>query len=473
MTTLCKQFVLFICLLMTEPVQATLIRVPADRATIQTAINSASQGDTVLVFPGTYYENIIFRGKNIVLTSRFCETGDMNFIQSTIINGSQPIYADTASCVLIINHEDSIAILQGFTITGGLGTKWKDEHGAGIYREGGGILIAYAAPTIRYNLIINNEAANTSGVTSAGGGGIRAGDGNPKILNNVVSSNKGRYGAGIVLNYTGAILRNNILTNNSGGQDYGGGALWMNADGSTSKIIENNTIAGNKVLGVYIWQGVSIIRNSIVWGNTAPQISVRSGGPIVTYSDVQGGWTGLGNINQDPMLADTSYYLQIGSPCIDAGDTGTIYYDTENSTSLGNALWPSKGGLRNDIGAYGGPKEGRLPNFNSITGVTHSEVLRPSEFRLEQNYPNPFNPSTVIRYQLLVASQVKLDIVDLLGREVVTIVSEHKTAGYYQVEWNASGLPSGVYFYRLSVPINSRDGQVGSFVQSHKLLLLK
>lgn len=282
MTVFYKRIALLVCFLGTASLQAALVRVPADKSTIQTAIDAASNGDTVVVYPGTYYENILFRGKNIVVTSRFYETGDLSFIQSTVINGSQPIHSDTSSCVLMINGEDSTAILQGFTITGGQGTKWADEHGAGTYREGGGILIEQSAPTIRYNLIVNNQAVNMSGVTSAGGGGIRAGDGNPKIFNNVIASNTGRYGAGIVLNFTGAILRNNILSKNSGGQDYGGGALWMNSNGSTGKIIENNTIAGNSVLGIYVWQGSSVIRNSILWGNTSPQIAVRTGGLSIT-----------------------------------------------------------------------------------------------------------------------------------------------------------------------------------------------
>lgn len=147
---------------------------------------------------------------------------------------------------------------------------------------------------------MNNEATNTAQANSSGGGGIRAGDGNPRIANNVIVANKGRYGAGIVLNYAGAILTNNLITNNSGGQDYGGGALWINHDGAKSKTIENNTIADNKVLGVYVFQGTSIIRNCIVWKNSAPQIGVRARGPTVTYSNVQGGWNGSGNINTDP-----------------------------------------------------------------------------------------------------------------------------------------------------------------------------
>ena len=62
------------------PLWASIIRVPWDQPTIQSGINAASNGDTVVIYPGLYYENIIFRGKNIVITSRFYETGDLSFI---------------------------------------------------------------------------------------------------------------------------------------------------------------------------------------------------------------------------------------------------------------------------------------------------------------------------------------------------------------------------------------------------------
>jgi hypothetical protein len=462
-----KRIAIFVLSFAITPVWANIIRVPGDQPTIQTGINATSNGDTVVIYPGTYFENIIFRGKNIVVTSRFYETGDLSFIQSTVINGSQPSHTDTASCVLIINHEDTTAILQGFTITGGQGTRWLDEHGSGTYREGGGILIALSAPIIRYNLIINNKASNTSGVTSAGGGGIRAGDGNPKILNNVITTNEGRYGAGVVLNFTGAIVKNNIITNNSGGQDYGGGALWMNHDGSTSKIIENNTIAGNKTLAVYVWQGASIIRNSIIWADStssAKQIGVKAGGPTVTYSNVQGGWTGTGNISSNAQFADSSFHLSSTSLCIDAGDTASIFNDVENPSLPGIARWPSQDGLRNDIGAYGGPGASELPFFSAPTEVTSPPTYHPIEFRLDQNYPNPFNPSTTITFSVGTYSHTSLRVYDLLGREVATIFSGELPAGSYTKQWNAKNCPSGVYFCQL---------QADSFTETKKLILLR
>ena len=93
----------------------------------------------------------------------------------------------------------------------------------------------------------------------------------------------------------------------------------------------------------------------------------------------------------------------------------------------------------------------------------------PRAFALHANYPNPFNPSTAIRYQLAAASQVRLELYDVLGQKVRTLVHEVQPAGYYQVAWdslNEAGAPvaAGVYFYRL---------QAGDFTQVRKLLLLK
>lgn len=75
---------------------------------------------------------------------------------------------------------------------------------------------------------------------------------------------------------------------------------------------------------------------------------------------------------------------------------------------------------------------------------------QPTEFILQQNYPNPFNPTTAIGFQLSAFSKVKLNVYDLLGREVATLVNEEKSPGYYEVKFDGTNLPSGVYFYKLS-----------------------
>ncbi|MDT3695991.1 MAG: T9SS type A sorting domain-containing protein [Ignavibacterium sp.] len=99
-----------------------------------------------------------------------------------------------------------------------------------------------------------------------------------------------------------------------------------------------------------------------------------------------------------------------------------------------------------------------------ITSVPdeQSEVL--NEFILKQNYPNPFNPSTKISWQSPVGSHQTLKVYDVLGNEVATLVNEYKPAGSYEVEWDASAFPSGVYFYQLKAE---------SFVDTRKMILIK
>lgn len=125
----------------------------------------------------------------------------------------------------------------------------------------------------------------------------------------------------------------------------------------------------------------------------------------------------------------------------------------------------------NSVGKY----QYRLKQIDFDGTSSYSDVISvfvgvPSTFSLEQNYPNPFNPSTKIKFTVPVTlsgvegSLVSIKVYDVLGNEVKTLVNEEKTAGTYEVTWNADVLPSGVYFYKL---------QTGNFVETKKMLLLK
>lgn len=107
----------------------------------------------------------------------------------------------------------------------------------------------------------------------------------------------------------------------------------------------------------------------------------------------------------------------------------------------------------------------KLALIQELTEIkNHEYATIPSEFKLYQNYPNPFNPSTIISWQSPVGSWQTLKIYDVLGREVATLVNEEKPVGKYEVNFDASKLSSGVYFYRL---------QAGSFVSIKKMMVLK
>ncbi|MBK8552260.1 MAG: T9SS type A sorting domain-containing protein [Ignavibacteria bacterium] len=88
----------------------------------------------------------------------------------------------------------------------------------------------------------------------------------------------------------------------------------------------------------------------------------------------------------------------------------------------------------------------------------------PEQYFLGQNYPNPFNPVTKINYELRVTSYAELVVYDVLGKEVTTLVNVKQSPGTYQVEFDGSGLPSGVYFYRINA---------GEFTETKRMILVK
>ncbi len=92
------------------------------------------------------------------------------------------------------------------------------------------------------------------------------------------------------------------------------------------------------------------------------------------------------------------------------------------------------------------------------------ELNNPSDFALNQNYPNPFNPTTTINYQLPKASQVKINIYNLHGQLVASLINKYQKAGYYKLNWEAKNLVSGIYFYQL---------EAENFREIKKMTLLK
>ncbi len=298
------------------------------------------------------------------------------------------------------------------------------------------------------------------------------GDSNPKVYNNIIMYNKGLYGPGIVMNYSGGIFKNNIIIYNSGAISYnGGGAFWvLSTSPGTQRIIENNTILNNSSAtgtgGILCYSSSMIIRNNILRGNIGPnnnQIQVISGGSVnATYNNVQGGYNGAGNNSEDPMFADSNYILQTGSPCIDKGDSSVIYNDLPDQGNPSNAKYPSRGGLRNDMGAYGGPMAELLTN--QLIGINQNGSMVPSAFRLYQNYPNPFNPSTNINFDLPESDNVKISVYDISGRVVKEITSQNLTAGSYSFTFDGANLSSGIYFYTL---------KTARFTETRKMVLVK
>jgi hypothetical protein len=102
--------------------------------------------------------------------------------------------------------------------------------------------------------------------------------------------------------------------------------------------------------------------------------------------------------------------------------------------------------------------------YATLTGVAPINSFTPTKFELAQNYPNPFNPTTNIRYQIANSSFVTLKVYDILGKEIKTLVSENLKAGTYEIKFDASNIPSGAYFYKITA---------GNFTDTKKMLVIK
>jgi hypothetical protein len=136
------------------------------------------------------------------------------------------------------------------------------------------------------------------------------------------------------------------------------------------------------------------------------------------------------------------------------------------------------------IDALGG-KSGMTNMTMHVTPTDVGEASagdNPYRFALKQNYPNPFNPVTTFQFSIVNRQLTILKVYDVLGREVATLVNEVKEPGTHTVQWDASGVASGVYYYRLSVapmpprdlvPTDGRDGQAGKFSETRKMILLR
>ncbi|UCH10251.1 MAG: T9SS type A sorting domain-containing protein [Fidelibacterota bacterium] len=433
-----KRIAYLVIMLGGSAVHATIINVPADIDSIQGGINLAHDGDTVLVQPGTYVENINLCAKRITLGSLTLVAGDTSYISRTIIDGDS-----VGNVIRIESGEDSTTIINGFTTINGAA-----EFGGGIYCND-------SSPRLM-NLAVRGNRADY-------GGGIRCLNSSPEVTNVLISHNAAGHGGGGMDNFGSSPTLLNCTFLNNSAVDYGGGlsndlsspALTgcvfsgntSNTGGGISNytysdvLLYSCTIVNNEAItGGGMWNGGSspIITNSIFWDNAPDEISGTSS--TVTYSNFQGGYPGEGNLDSDPLFCGPdsgNYYLAENSPCAGSGEAG------------------------NDMGALGvgcGPMLG-----------THDGNLAPLRFDLLQSYPNPFNPVSTIRYDLPQASDVSLIVYNLLGREVATLVDSYIEPGYHKVLWDSRDargreVPSGIYIARLVTP---------EYSQSIKMVLLK
>jgi parallel beta-helix repeat protein/predicted outer membrane repeat protein len=370
--------------------------------------------------------------------------------------------------------------------------------------EGGAIYCSASSPIIKGNIIMGNLAGYYG---DAAGGGIACFNGsNPQITGNRITNNsvnpsgsftvRHGYGGGVYIsNSTSAVISSNIITANVVDSEPqtttdGGGIYLHNADVTISNnVIANNMAQGNDGGGIHMYASFPVlvnntiaynmagdfggaifaefsdpdIVNSILYFNqdsTGMQIYETGSTVTVTYSDIQGTYPGMGNIDVVPFFRSPfggDYRLQDSiycgddfySSCIDAGSPD--YTDSLVDCSFGLGTEAS------DMGAYGG-------GLLSPTGISDNFESVPSDFRISRSYPNPFNAVTTISYSLTESSNIRIDVFDALGRKIETLFDGYREAGEHNVSWNASEVSSGTYFYRI---------QADDYFESRKMLLLK
>ncbi len=167
---------------------------------------------------------------------------------------------------------------------------------------------------------------------------------------------------------------------------------------------------------------------------------------------------------------------QVSSPQSSVGNLANTYWEKIGFVNgQGTTTEPQTYSFSdNDLDAGNYQYRLKQMDFNGsfeYSNIIDVEIISPNKFSLEQNYPNPFNPSTTIHYTIpdvtlsgVEGSLVQLKVYDVLGNEIATLVNEEKPAGNYEIDFNASKLSSGVYFYTL---------KVGSFVETKKMILLQ
>ena len=333
---------------------------------------------------------------------------------------------------------------------------------------GGAMYIENSSPHIEdcYFELNGKEIGQDTAITTAGGA-IYVKDANPYLHKLRIVDNRSTGGGGAIALDNSSPVISNVLFAKNKTNGLGGAVHCFN--GSSPKFV-NITSADNiaETAGGTFYLNPNSnpeIINSIMFGNTKPEIYLGGGTPIVTYSIIDSGATesffGTGCLDTDPKFEMTTgnyYYLSstacgysLNSDAIDAGHPDSLDAVLDCEEGLGTQ--------RADMGYYGG-RYSDMP-----VGVKDEiETQIPNKYELAQNYPNPFNPSTTIQFAIPKAGMVSLKVYNILGEEVATLINREMNAGFQSVNFDASNLSSGLYFYRISA---------SNFLDVKKMLLLK
>ncbi len=292
------------------------------------------------------------------------------------------------------------------------------------------------------------------------------------------STNAGLNWANTITGYSGLVWGMHFLNDNTGyamgseaatkttsngGANWGGGLFWGPGNYVFSECHFFNSGSGY-VLSSYsqsppgtgssgsIYKANSMSSWQSVWSVSSRYLNGMTFKGNDTAYAVVGGWNGTSN--EPKILRSTNggnNWLQQISPVTNQSFSDVYFVDNKYGFAVGRS------GVIIKTGTAG------------IIGINIISNLSPKEFNLSQNYPNPFNPVTKIRFDIpqdvkSETSNVQMIVYDAIGREISKLVDQQLQPGSYEVDWNASAYPSGVYFYRITA---------GEFTQIRKMILLK
>ncbi len=243
----------------------------------------------------------------------------------------------------------------------------------------------------------------------------------------------------------------------------------------------------NDITKVYIVKRASIGSPWVALNTTTDGISVKASG-VTSFSDFG---IAADSVNNPLPVELSSFVAAINGRNVElkwttSSEINNAGFDVERRT-IGSGSWTKLGfvngnGTTNQASSYSysdknlpsGKYNYRLKQTDFNGNFTYydlsNEIIAgvPEKFALSQNYPNPFNPSTLINYDIPFDGKVSLKVFDMSGKEVASLVDEVKSAGFYSVKFNASGIPSGVYFYKLTGESNGNN-----FSAVKKMMLVK
>jgi hypothetical protein len=393
-----------------------------------------------------------------VFDSCSTEIADLDLINGYEGRGGG-IFCDNAELTLKnISISDCAAALKG----GGLFCDFAEINlenvsisNCSAYEDGGGIHGEFSG--------LNFENLNISGCTADKGGGLFIRYSGTSATYVTISGCTAAIGGGIYLDNTSLFLGNALLIENTATSH--GGAMFCQDD---DPHFLNVTVAGNMAThgsGLYCFRGQSnlnfIVQNSIIYGNAPPNISLGTQSFMAPpslyffHSNLEGGPGGIdgigniswnnSNIDTDPVFdssGDNPYQLSPDSPCIDAGSPDTTGMHLPFWDLTGNyRLWDGDmdGDTVVDMGAY---------EFGSV-GVKIPEFkIQNSKFKIIV-FPNPFSEIVHLEFEIRNPSLVSIHIFNAVGEMVAVLQDGYLPKGKHRLDWNAAGLPSGLYFCKV------------------------